>query len=96
MDEGNEKLARFFLDLELSKVEKVTDGLTRCARGEVANELDRIAVHASRLSAYLNERGGNGCGDSGHAEGVKAQNKKAAKVRKALGYSYPDQCKIEF
>lgn len=56
---------------------------------EIANCLDSMAERCARLSGYLEARGATGCGDNGHAEGVKSSNKKVTKVRKAIGYSYP-------
>jgi hypothetical protein len=58
---------------------------------ETARELDSIAIQAVRMAAYLMRRSGDGCGDDGHAAAVKHQNKQAAKVRKAIGFTYPKQ-----
>lgn len=54
---------------------------------EAIQELDGIIIRLVRFRAYLDMRYGNGCGDQGHNDGVKEQNKLAAKVRKALGYT---------
>src|SRR5665213_2056380 len=56
---------------------------------ELADWLDSLAVHAARLSGYLEARGATGCVDNGHRSGVKNSNNKAAKVRKAIGYTQP-------
>jgi ferritin len=44
------------------------------------------ATHAARLSAYLSAREAG----ASHAAAVKAQNRAARVVRKALGFAYPD------
>jgi len=54
---------------------------------ELSDWLYSVAVRAARLAGYVNARGAVGCGDSGHAEGVKSSNRKVARVRKALGYT---------
>ncbi len=70
---------------------KVTESLIRGTANvqELANWLDSMTERCARLSGYLEARGATGCGDNGHAEGVKQSNKKVAKVRKAIGYTYP-------
>lgn len=55
----------------------------------LVNWLDSVAEHCARLSGYLEARGATGCGDNGHADGVKSSNRKVTKIRKALGYTYP-------
>ena len=60
---------------------------------ELSRWLDSVSEGAARLSAYVEARGGSGCGDSGHDRAVKAQNRRAAKVRRALGYTFP---KLDF
>lgn len=88
----NEKAGmRWLLSAPISWDEKVTEsgkaGTSEIQ--EIANWLDQVAVRAVRLSGYLEARGATGCGDGGHASGVKSSNKKAAKVRKAIGYTQP-------
>ena len=58
---------------------------------ELEREAVVHAVHYARLSEYLSCRHGCGCGDQGHDDAVKAQNKVAAKVRRALGFTLPRQ-----
>lgn len=48
-----------------------------------------LAVTAAEIAAYLGERGANGYGDNGHADGIRAAQKAAKRVRKALGYTIP-------
>lgn len=56
---------------------------------ELADWLDSISIRCARLSGYLDARGALGCGDNGHSDGVKLSNRKATKVRRALGYTFP-------
>jgi len=55
---------------------------------DAIRQLDTMIVCLSRFREYLDQRYGSGCGDQGHADAVKAQNRVAAKIRKALGYTY--------
>lgn len=59
--------------------------------GNIARYLTSATEHFARRAAYIEERYGYGGGDQGHACGVKKQNRIAAKVRKAFGYTYPKQ-----
>lgn len=54
---------------------------------EAVNDLDGMIVQLSRFREYLEQRGGTGCGDQGHKSAVKAQNKMAAAIRRALGFT---------
>ena len=67
----------------------------RADMDEVINRLDSHIQHAARLRGYLDARYGSGCGDQGHATGVKWSNALVAKVRKALGFTYP-QSEVNF
>lgn len=60
-------------------------------RGEVARKLNAQAEYLVRVASYFEERYGYGCGDQGHAAAVKAQNRVATRVRRALGFSIPKQ-----
>lgn len=53
---------------------------------EVANALDSYAVHLTRMAAYLSGRIWFGMN---HKEAVRRQNSRAAKVRRAIGYTFP-------
>lgn len=54
-------------------------------RTEVASALEWRAVAAARASAYV-----QAIADGySHTEAVKSSNKRVAKVRKALGFTYP-------
>jgi hypothetical protein len=59
--------------------------------GETIRELDNLIENAVRTRGYLDMRYGHGCGDQGHAAGVKKSNRLAKLVRKALGFTYYDQ-----
>jgi hypothetical protein len=54
---------------------------------DLADTAESFAVWLIRASVYLEARHAM----MGHDEAVKAQNRVAAKVRKALGFSYPKQ-----
>lgn len=66
-----------------SKVSK----LSMSDRQELERTLSDLCQRAARLIGYLEARGTTGCGDGGHADGVKESNRRVAKVRKALGYT---------
>lgn len=57
---------------------------------DAVRSLDSLIERAARLRGYLDGRYGHGCGDQGHADAVKMSNALAAKVRKALGFTYKD------
>lgn len=58
----------------------------------VRKDLDANALHAARLAGYVSAR------EMGrdHAEAVKAGNKAAVTLAKALGYSYPNLHTVSF
>lgn len=58
---------------------------------EMIRDLDGLIERAARLRGYMDERYGHGYGDHGHKDGVKSSNKLAAKIRKALGFTYARQ-----
>ncbi len=67
---------------------------TRDNRGsmdDAVRKLDSLIEALTRFRAYLEYRSGSGCYDQGHKAAVKAQNRLAAKVRKALGFTYYKQ-----
>lgn len=57
------------------------------SRIEIASMLDDITTRAARASVYITTRHHGGT----HADAVRAQNRIARKIRKVLGYTYPDQ-----
>lgn len=54
--------------------------------GSLVNALDKLAIHAARLSQYVEIRVGGG----GHPEAVQHSNAVVFHVRKALGYTVPE------
>lgn len=80
-----------FLTVSLADAAKLCEGMKASELDEACRELDHLTVMTARMSAYLSMRSGHGCGDQGHDAAVKHQNKVAAKVRKALGFTYPKQ-----
>ena len=71
-----------------SEWESLANGLTGKQNNELGNRLADVSVHIARLSAYLDV-----ISLSDHDTAVKVQNNKAKKVRKALGFSYPEDNK---
>ena len=60
------------------------DGNKQMAQAtRLRDALDSVAIHATRLSAYLNARAQGHT----HTVAVRYQNSAAAKVRRALGYT---------
>lgn len=57
------------------------------ARYDILRHLDGVIEQAARLRGYVDMRYGSGCGDQGHADGVKESNRLAFKIRKALGFT---------
>lgn len=77
-----------YLRLPLAKLERTFERLrTWEGTAAVPSGLLQIAEHCVRVATYLESR----LNGSDHATAVKAQNVKARKVRKAIGYSYPNQ-----
>lgn len=56
---------------------------------ESIRDLDAMIQRFVRFQAYASARHGEGCGDQGHDSAVEAQNKAVRKVRRVLGYTYP-------
>lgn len=63
---------------------------------EAIERLDAMIIKLARFRAYLDTRHGSGCGTQPHADAVKASNQTVSKIRKALGYTYPDRYQINF
>lgn len=57
-------------------------------------ELSAIAQRASLLMAYVCHRFNTGCGDQGHADSAREANRVLGRVRKALGFTYPDSASV--
>jgi len=58
--------------------------------------LDALIEKATRLRGYLDGRYGHGCGDQGHGSAVKESNRLVVKVRRALGFTFPERGALSF
>jgi len=67
--------------------ERVIDATTHTQKGSIDDCADGMAQWLARLATYASARQDM----AGHAAAVHRQNRVAAGVRKALGYSYPKQ-----
>lgn len=74
------------LNQPFSKWEKAIDRMSTVGRMQLEDEAAALAMRAARLSAYISRRMSGGK----HADAVKRQNETARKVRRALGFTYPD------
>lgn len=61
---------------------------------EMESELSALVQRAALLEVYLSHRYNTGCGDQGHEDSAKKANRSLLKVRKALGFSYPDRLPV--
>jgi hypothetical protein len=84
--------------LELAPIgwQAQVDKLTSSQKQELSNWLDSVIERSARLRAYVDARGAVGCGDGGHNDGVKEGNKLVRKIRKALGFTYPNGHDLSF
>ena len=84
-----------WLNTPLSSLQSIVgedaDGLISGDLMETERELTALSIRAARVATYISMRHGGGCGDQGHSAAVKEQNKIVREVRKALGYTYPEQ-----
>lgn len=71
----------------LADLEAIADGLTQEELREVTNWLEGQIQYQARIWAYLSARHGSGCGDQGHVEGVREQNKAVRHVRRMIGFT---------
>lgn len=72
----------------------IAERMTPAQRQEVEQECLYLAQRAALLGVYVATRYNTGCGDQGHDSGAQASNRATVKVRKALGYSYPDSMPV--
>ena len=79
-----------------SNYDAAVSAMTGEQKQELENWLDSVCERAALLSGYLDARGASGCGDNGHAEGVRHANLTLVKVRKALGFTYPNRGVVNF
>jgi hypothetical protein len=66
-------------------------GISSSDLSEISDTLTMRATLFAELATYLDNRGGAGCGDSGHEKAYAKAQKKRVVVRKALGYTYPNR-----
>lgn len=62
---------------------------TRASLQEIESDLSALTQRAALLTAYLGHRYNTGCGDQGHEASAKKANRCLVAVRRALGFSYP-------
>ena len=62
---------------------------------ELARRLNSLAQHAALVAAYLEERGAYGT-DAGHKKALDQANRTLKRIRKAMGFSYPDRGAVNF
>jgi hypothetical protein len=58
------------------------------------NELSALIQRAALLEAYISRRWNTGCGDQGHETSAKHANRRLVKIRRAMGFSYPDNLPV--
>lgn len=56
---------------------------------DLAQEADRMTQKAARIAAYLEARGADGCGDSGHESAIEQGKKRVQAVRRVMGFVCP-------
>jgi hypothetical protein len=66
------------------------DRLSINDREQAVRDLDNLIERASRLRGYVDFRGVVGS-DRGHTKAVKNSNRLTTKIRRALGYTHPQQ-----
>ncbi len=57
---------------------------------EIEGELSGLVQRAALLHEYIAHRFNTGCGDQGHEASAKHANRTLVKIRKAMGFSYPN------
>ena len=58
---------------------------------QIESELSGCVQCAALLQSYLSYRYNTGCGDHGHDRSARHANKELVKIRRAMGFSYPNQ-----
>lgn len=61
---------------------------------DVEAELSALVQRAALLHAYVSHRYNTGCGDQGHDASAKKANAELVKIRRAMGFSYPQNLSI--
>ena len=57
---------------------------------DVEQELSALIQRAALLHAYIGHGYTSGCGSQPHEDSAKCANKALAKIRAAMGFSYPN------
>jgi len=76
--------------------EATIDKMSSSERDDLLREVEAVACRAALFSGYVGQRYGYGCGDQGHKHAAKEANRRLVKVRKALGFSYPERGCVPF
>lgn len=64
---------------------------------DVERELDQIAVTAAMCAAYVSKRRGtDGSGSHDHSDAVKTAMARRRKIRRSLGFTYPERGEFTF
>jgi len=58
---------------------------------DIEQELASLIQRATLLHCYVARRYNTGCGDQGHQASAKYANSALVKVRRSLGFSYPER-----
>lgn len=70
------------------------EAMSPADRGNMEGSLDALIQRATLLAGYAEFRFDTGCGDQGHDYSAEKANEKLVKVRRALGYSYPERVNL--
>ena len=73
------------------KMQELCDGMKTAEKGNTEDALESVILKAAWQYGYVAARYGAGCGDQGHEEAVHAANSLLKKVRKAMGFTYPER-----
>jgi hypothetical protein len=71
----------------LVDLDAIAASLSKNELQDVTNWLEGQMQYHARIWAYLSARHGSGCGDQGHDEAVKQQNKAVCHVRRMIGFT---------
>lgn len=84
----NSKLFEEVTSKPLSELPNLVEQYSASELSELSKEMERFSLNLIRIASYLDSR----CYDMNDHDGaVKEQNKLIAKVRRAMGFSYPKQ-----
>jgi len=78
-----------FLDADLSDFDRLFAALKSGQVQDLAQEADRMTQKAARITAYLEARGADGCGDSGHESAIEQGKERVKAVRRVMGFVCP-------